>query len=76
MDLSSRIVFGGQLMLISTAADVGVGALVGFGTADVLACKIEVVVICIKRQPFPVELTTNPELHANEVGEQVAAGGH
>ena len=63
-------------MLVTAAAGVDVGALGGFGTADVLACKIEVVVVCINRQPFPVEFNTNPKLHANEVDEQVAAGGH
>ena len=65
-------------MLLSTAAGVGVGAVVGFDTAGALVCAITVIVVTVsnKEQPVPVEFNTNPELHANEVDEQVAAGGH
>ena len=65
-------------MLISTAADVGVGAMVGFAIVDLLVCEVAVIVVVTSKnvQPLPVEFTTNPELHANEVDEQVAAGGH
>lgn len=65
-------------MLVTAAAGVGVGAMVGFAIIGLLVCEIVVTVVVASNsvQPFPVELTTNPELHANEVDEQVAAGGH
>ena len=65
-------------MLISTAAGVGVDALVGFDTAGALVCAIAVIVVAVSSnvQPVPVEFNTNPESQVNEVDEQVAAGGH
>ena len=60
------------------AAGVGVGALVGFAIEGVLVCAIAVIVVAVSSnvQPVPVEFNANPESQVNEVGEQVAAGGH